>query len=137
MPYVAAHEVVDTAGATLEEVAARHGPPPFRVPLIASPAIRVVLWGWPAGHATVPHRHPRAEELFHVLAGRAVFTFAGEPERTAGPGTVLVAPRGVAHAIRVAGDEPLLMLIAVAPNEDAPDETIAPDGTIKPADLTG
>ena len=131
MPHVAAHEVAETAGATLEEIAARHGPPPFRVPLIASPAIRVVLWGWQPGHVTVPHRHPRAEEMFHVLAGRAVFAFAGEPDRTVGPGTVLVAPRGVAHAIRVLGDEPFVMLIAVAPNEDAADETI------EPADLAG
>jgi quercetin dioxygenase-like cupin family protein len=126
MPHVAADEVVETAGATLEELAARHGPPPFRVPLVASPAIRVVLWGWAPGHVTVPHKHPRAEEVFHVLAGRAVFTLAGMPERTVGPGSVLVAPRGVAHAIRVVGDEPFLMLIAVAPNENAPDETIEP-----------
>jgi quercetin dioxygenase-like cupin family protein len=124
MPYVAGDEVIAPQGATLEEVAARHGPPPFRVPLSASPEIRVVLCGWPAGHATVPHRHPRAEEVFHVLAGRAGFRFAGDPERTAGPGSLLVAPRGVAHAIRVVGDEPLLMLVAVAPNEDATDETV-------------
>lgn len=131
MPHVEAHEIIQAEGATLQDLAARHGPPPFRVPLIASPAIRVVLWGWPAGHATVPHRHPRAEEMFHVLAGHAVFAFAGQPERTVGPGEVLVAPRGVAHAIRVVGKEPFLMLIAVAPNEDAPDETI------EPADLSG
>jgi quercetin dioxygenase-like cupin family protein len=126
MPHVAAHEVVDPAGATLDEVADRYGPPPFRVPLIASPAIRVVLWGWPPGFVSVPHRHPRAEEMFHVLRGRAAFTFAGEPERTLGPGSLLVAPRGVAHQIRVVGDEPFVMLIAVAPNEDASDETIEP-----------
>lgn len=131
MPHVAAHEVVETAGATLDELATRHGPVPFRVPLVASPAIRVVLWGWAPGHVTVPHRHPRAEEVFHVLAGRAVFTLAGAPERTVGPGSLLVAPRGVAHAIRVVGDAPFLMLIAVAPNEDAPDETT------EPADLSG
>ena len=126
MPYVAEDEVVATTGATLDELAVRHGPPPFRVPLAATPALRVVLCGWPAGHETVPHRHPRAEELFHVIAGRAVFTFACEPERTAGPGSVIVALRGVGHAIRVVGDEPLLMLIVVAPNEDVPDETIEP-----------
>jgi quercetin dioxygenase-like cupin family protein len=126
MPHVTAAEVADAAGITLQELASRHGPPPFRVPLVASAAIRVVLWGWPAGHVTVPHVHPRAEEMFHVLAGRAVFSFAGQPDRTVGAGEVLVAPRGVAHAIRVTGDDPFLMLIAVAPNEDAPDETIEP-----------
>ena len=131
MPHVATDEITETAGATLDELVARHGPPPFRVPLIASPAIRVVLWGWLPGHVSVPHAHPRAEEMFHVLSGVAVFTFAGEPDRTVGRGTVVVAPRGVAHAIRVVGDDPFVMLIAVAPNEDAADETI------EPADLAG
>ncbi|MCJ7711283.1 MAG: cupin domain-containing protein, partial [Chloroflexi bacterium] len=98
----------------------------------ASPAIRVVLWGWPVGYSTVPHRHPRAEEMFHVLRGHAVFTFAGEADRTAGPGSLLVAPRGVAHAIRVIGDEPFVMLIAVAPNEDSDDETIEPSELPRP-----
>ncbi len=64
--------------------------------------------------------------MFHVVHGRAVFTFDGEPEQTVGPGSVLVAPRGVAHAIRVVGDKPFLMVIAVAPNEDEADETIEP-----------
>ena len=124
MPYVAEHEVIAPDGATLDEITARMGPPPWRVPLIASPALRAVLWSWPAAYVSVPHAHPRAEEMFHVLAGQATFAFAGEPDRTAGPGAVLVARRGVEHAIRVIGDEAFVMLIVVAPNEDAPDETI-------------
>ncbi len=124
MPYVAAHEVVAPNGATLEDVAARMGPPPWRVALVASPALRAVLWSWPPAYVTVPHTHPRAEEVFHVLAGQATFTFAGEPDRTVGPGAVLLARRGVEHQIRVAGDEAFVMLIVVAPNEDAPDETV-------------
>ncbi len=115
MPYVAEHEVVAPDGANLEEIAARKGPPPWRVALIASPALRVVLWSWPAAYVTVPHTHPRAEEMFHVLAGQATFAFAGEPERTVGPGAVLVARRGLEHEIRVGGDEAFVMLIVVAP----------------------
>jgi quercetin dioxygenase-like cupin family protein len=124
MPYVAEHEVVAPDGATLQEIAARMGRPPWRVPLVASPALRAVLWSWPASYVTVPHVHPRAEEMFHVLAGRATFAFAGEPDRTVGPGATLVARRGVEHEIRVVGDEAFVMLIVVAPNEDAPDETV-------------
>ena len=60
MPYVAAHEVVAPNGATLEDVAARMGPPPWRVALVASPALRAVLWSWPPAYVTVPHTHPRA-----------------------------------------------------------------------------
>ncbi len=124
MPYVAAHEVIAPDGATLGDLAARMGPPPWRVALVASPALRAVLWSWPPAHVTVPHTHPRAEEVFHVLAGQATFAFAGEPDRTVGPGAVLLARRGVEHQIRVAGDEAFVMLIVVAPNEDAPDETV-------------
>ena len=125
MPYVAPHDVVAAAdGQALLEIAASLGPPPWRRPLAASPALRAVLWGWPAGFETVPHVHPRAEELFHVLAGRATFAFAGAPERTLGPGEVLVAPRGVEHAIRVLEGDPFVMLIVLAPNEDVPDETV-------------
>jgi quercetin dioxygenase-like cupin family protein len=124
MPYVSENEVVAPDGAALAEIAARLGPPPWRQPLAASPALRVVLWSWPAGFVTVPHRHPRAEELFHVLAGRASFGFEGEPERIVGPGGMLVAPRGVEHVIRVLDGDLFVLLIVVAPNEDAPDETI-------------
>ena len=116
------------------EIAARLGAPPWRRPLAASPALRVVLWGWQAGFVTLPHVHPRAEELFHVLAGRASFGFAGQPDRVAGPGELLVAPRGVEHVIRVLDGDPFVMLIVVAPNEDAPDETIEPAGVTAPAD---
>jgi quercetin dioxygenase-like cupin family protein len=124
MPYVADHGAAALAGSTLTEIAERQGPPPWRVPLFASPALRVVLLGWPAGYETVPHRHPRAQEMFHVITGRAAFGFAGEPERTVGSGAVLFAPRAVEHAIRVEGDGKLVMLIVVAPNEDTPDETM-------------
>jgi quercetin dioxygenase-like cupin family protein len=125
MPYVAPHEVAAPAhGQALLEIAAGLGPPPWRRPIAASPAVRAVLWGWPAGFETVPHVHPRAEELFHVLAGRAAFGLEGEMERILGPGEVLVAPRGVEHAIRVLEGDPFVMLIVLAPNEDAPDETI-------------
>lgn len=124
MPYVGPQEVEAPDGATLLELAARLGPAPWRRPVAASPALRAVLWGWPAGFATTPHVHPRAEELFHVLAGRAAFELAGRPERVLGPGEILVAPRGIEHVIRVLEGDPFVMLIVLGPNESAPDETI-------------
>jgi mannose-6-phosphate isomerase-like protein (cupin superfamily) len=102
------------------------GPPPWRKPLVASASTRCVLSEWPAGFVARTHWHPRATETFHILAGRAVFRFANEQEnREVGPGTLLVAPPGVAHTISVPGPDTLLMLVAVTPNEDAPDETVA------------
>lgn len=124
MPYVAPNEVFAAPGGPLESIAAQQGPAPWRQPLAASPALRAVLWGWPAGHVTVPHLHPRAEELFLVVSGQAAFRIEGEPEQVIGPGGFAVAPRGAEHGIRVLEGEPFVMLIVLGPNEDADDETI-------------
>ena len=47
-------------------------------------------------HATVPHVHPRMEETWEVVSGRAGFR-VGEREVEAGPGETVVAPPGVVH----------------------------------------
>lgn len=49
-----------------------------------------------AGHATAPHIHPKMEETWEVLSGRARFLI-GDEELTAEPGDVVVAPPGVPH----------------------------------------
>jgi quercetin dioxygenase-like cupin family protein len=126
VPFVAPGEALDGPLQDLAAIAAEQGPPPWRVCLVGTPGLRVVLLRWPPGHATVLHRHPHAEETFEVLSGRAIFTIGDAPEVEVGPGAFLLAMRGVPHAIRVAGDEPLLLLAAVAPNEDRPDETVEP-----------
>lgn len=124
MPYVAPSEAPNQRDVSLEQVRRDCGPPPWRKPLIATPALRVVLWAREPGFRTVPHVHPRAEEVFYVLEGRAGFTFGDEAERIVGPGALLLAPRTVWHTIRVVGDEPLIMMVVLGPNEDAHDETV-------------
>jgi quercetin dioxygenase-like cupin family protein len=100
---------------------------PWRLALVGTAGLRLTYHGFPAGFSTVPHRHPHAEEIFTVLSGRALFTIGDEPEREVGPGELVLALRGVRHLIRVAeGAGPMIMLAAVAPNEDRPDETIEP-----------
>jgi mannose-6-phosphate isomerase-like protein (cupin superfamily) len=47
-------------------------------------------------HATMPHIHPRMEETWEVLSGRAGFLI-GDREHEAGPGETVVAPAGVVH----------------------------------------
>jgi quercetin dioxygenase-like cupin family protein len=126
MPFVASGEALGRAFTDLESLAAEQGPPPWRVCLVGTPGLRVVLLCWPAGFATVPHRHPHAEETFEVVRGQAAFRMGDEPERIVGPGAFVLAARGVPHAIRVPDGEPLLLLAAVAPNEDRPDETVEP-----------
>jgi mannose-6-phosphate isomerase-like protein (cupin superfamily) len=101
------------------------GAPPWRKPLVGTGATRWALIEWPAGYGAAPHWHPRADEVFYVLRGRAVFRFGDEAAgRVAEAGTLLLAPRGLRHGIEVPGPESLLLLVSVAPNEDAPDETL-------------
>jgi mannose-6-phosphate isomerase-like protein (cupin superfamily) len=124
MPFVAVGEGLDLPFGDLEKLAREAGPPPWRVCLVGTAALRVVLLCWPPGYATVPHAHPRAEEIFLVVSGRAAFEIGDEPELQAGPGDFVLAKRGFRHAIRVPPGQVLTLLAAVAPNEDSVDETI-------------
>ena len=127
MPFVSAAEALNQAFVDLGETARESGEPPWRRCLVGTPGLRVVLLCWPPGFSTVPHVHPAAEEIFSVVRGRALFTIGDEPEREVGQGSFLLAERGTRHLIRVPDDgEPLLLLAAVAPNEDGAEETIEP-----------
>ncbi len=141
MPYVAPDEALQLRRVNLAELQTRQGPPPWRVPIAGSGGLRAVVLAWEPGHVEVPHRHPRADELFHVLSGRALFRFGAGPEIEAGPGDVLFSGRGEEHVIRLLGDEPVYLLIVVAPNEDLPDETIeaelAPGQSLRPGSPVG
>jgi len=126
MPHVAEGEALNRPFLDLDAVARGLGPPPWRECLVGTPGLRVVLLHWPAGFATVPHVHAAADEVFQVLRGRAFFAIGNVREREVGPGEFMFARRGVRHSIGVSGDEPLMLLTAVAPNDDRPDETIEP-----------
>jgi mannose-6-phosphate isomerase-like protein (cupin superfamily) len=127
VPFVPAADALNAASVDLDRIARESGEPPWRRCLVGTPGLRVVLLSWPAGYSTTPHVHPAAEEVFSIVRGRALFTIGGDPEREVGPGSFLLAARGVRHAIRVPeGHEPLLLLAAVAPNEDRAEETIEP-----------
>jgi mannose-6-phosphate isomerase-like protein (cupin superfamily) len=125
MPYVAPEEIASSGLIDLAAIGREMGAPPWRRPLVASGTTRWVLWAMPAGFQQPAHQHPRADEVFHVLEGHASFRFGeGRDHVAAGPGTILFAPRGVAHEIAVPGPETVIFIASVAPNEDAADETV-------------
>jgi mannose-6-phosphate isomerase-like protein (cupin superfamily) len=125
VPFVSHTEALNQAFLDTEAIVRASGEPPWRRCLVGTPGLRVVLLCWPPGFSSVLHVHPAAEEIFSIVAGRALFTIGDEPEREVGPGAFLLAGRGVSHLIRVPeGGEPLLLLAAVAPNEDWAEETI-------------
>ena len=122
MPFVPEAEALNVPIAAREA-----GEMPWRVALVGTSGLRLTYHGFPPGFSTIPHRHPHAEEFFKVLRGTALFTIGDEPEREVGQDGLVLALRGVRHRIRVAADAgPMIMLAAVAPNEDRPDETIEP-----------
>ena len=66
------------------------------------------------GDSTPLHTHAAAEEAFYVLSGRALAWVDGA-ENEVGPGTFLLVPRGVPHALKRLGDEPVRMLTLISP----------------------
>ena len=126
MPHVADNEAINLPFLGMDALSGEMGPPPWRACLVGTAGLRVVLLHWPPGYATIPHFHPDAEEVFQVVRGRACFTIGEAPEREVGPGTIVLATRGIRHAIRVPDGGPVLLLAAVAPNEGRPNETIEP-----------
>ncbi|HJN39733.1 MAG TPA: cupin domain-containing protein [Chloroflexota bacterium] len=121
MPYAdpasANNRLEDAVGAAT----ARHGDGKWREILTATVRHRSVLLHWPPGSSDPMHVHPEGEEIFVIHEGRAEFDFGEGDRRTVGPGSVLYAPTGQAHAIKVVGDEALLMMCFMSINE--PDDT--------------
>lgn len=73
-----------------------------------------------------PHVHTREDEHFYVLEGTVEF-LDRERTVTAGPGSLLVLPRGHLHGFWNASDEPARLLLVVSPGEFASffDEVVA------------
>ena len=124
MPFVSSVEALNLAHVRLPELLADLGAAPWRKPLVGTDRVRGVLMFTPPGTSMAAHLHPHADETFHVLSGRAGFIFDGGEEHVAGAGSVLFAPRGVRHAVRVLDEEPLLWIAFITPNEDVTDEQV-------------
>ena len=62
-----------------------------------------------AGAWTVPHVHRALDEFFYVVDGDFVFT-CGDEEYSAGPGALVMVPRGTAHVFSAVTDGTVLVL---------------------------
>lgn len=124
MPYDPPGSAMNLSAVDLAELGRTRGPAPWRIPLVATEHLRVVLLNMTAGTQTVPHYHPRAEEVFQVVHGTVGLTIGHEAEHLVGPGAVLFAKHGVTHGIRIPGPDSAVLMCIVTPNEDAPDEQV-------------
>lgn len=68
---------------------------------------------YPANYVVPRHVHHREDEIFWVLEGTMIVQ-VGDDAFTAGPGSMVFAPRGVPHRY-LAGPDPVRYLIAYTP----------------------
>ena len=61
-----------------------------------------------------PHLHTREDETFYVVEGELEFVVGGRTI-SAGAGSVVHGPRGVAHGFRNVGSAPSTMAVIIAP----------------------
>jgi mannose-6-phosphate isomerase-like protein (cupin superfamily) len=65
------------------------------------------------------HAHDNSDKVYYVLEGAGRFT-VGDEERDLPRGHAVLAPAGVSHGVRNAFDEPLTLLVAMAPKPTRP-----------------
>ena len=68
----------------------------------------------PAGARSLPHRHARSEEIYHITAGHGRMMLAGDWFDIA-PGDTVVIPPGTEHGLDNTGDATLVVLCACSP----------------------
>ena len=77
------------------------------------------------GQSTEAHRHPRAEEIYYVLAGTGAMRIGGET-RQVGPGDGIAIPPGSPHQLRNCGTDDLVFLCCCAPAYEHEDTHMLP-----------
>jgi putative monooxygenase len=69
---------------------------------------------FPGGTQAAPHTHADEEEIIYILSGMGT-AIAGEQEIVLAPGVAVFIPPGLAHQIRVDGQEPLKLVTLFSP----------------------
>lgn len=69
---------------------------------------------FPAGTLAASHVHEVEEEIIYILSGSGAIIADGQEERLE-PGVAIYIPPGLAHQIRVNGDEPLKLVTLFSP----------------------
>jgi quercetin dioxygenase-like cupin family protein len=77
-------------------------------------AVSLVECTLPAGRGAPLHTHRREDETFHVVEGEVAFSVGGQAIH-AQPGSVVFAPRGVAHGFHNVGAGAARLLCAAMP----------------------
>ena len=79
----------------------------------------------PPGLATEAHYHPRAEEIYYILAGAGEIVVGADLRRVV-PGDGIAIPPGAPHQIRNDGVSDLVFLCCCAPAYEHDDTVMIP-----------
>jgi len=123
MPYVAREDANNKLIETIEEIKARSLSLQWRERVLATGRFRLLVLCWPSGFSHPTHYHPRADEIWYIYEGKLKVSFNEGPTLVAEPGSILFAEKGTTHDMISVGEDPLVMLVFVAPNE--PDDEVS------------
>ncbi len=85
-----------------------------KVSLFESDRFFVDLYCLKPGQAQQVHSHVGSDKVYYILSGRATVCLGAEQQELA-PGQAVLAPAGEEHGVRNAGEEPLTLLVFMAP----------------------
>ena len=85
-----------------------------RKKLISSENLVAELVCYEPGQSTVPHLHPRQDEIFYVIEGKGTIVI-GEEEVPVSAGSVVYGPLGVRHGIRADAGGRLALIFIKGP----------------------
>ena len=123
--------------ASLDEVIARHGEPPWSERLVLTDRVQGVFIYQAPGQGNRRHYHHGEDELWVILKGRLRWTFDDEVVDVQ-PGDVVFCRRGRWHQIEVIGDEPAVRFAVARPDIVHLYEPIAdPETAVDPAEVPG
>lgn len=104
--------------------------------LLVTPEMRSrIMRMEPGGEFNSRHSHDLGIEVFLILQGKAEFEIEGETEIVE-PGQLCFARVDEAHAVRVIGDEPVIMYLSVTPHILPTHTGRTQDGEAKPINFS-
>ncbi len=89
-----------------------------KVNLFDTPRMFCDLYCFNPGQAQKPHAHANEDKLYYVIEGRGTFR-VGTEEREIPEKGVVLAPAGMEHAVWNNSDQPLVLLVMMAPKPSA------------------
>lgn len=98
------------ASQAIEELKARHGPPPWAVPLVRTDRYVITVICQAPGHQNDWHYH-LSDECWSIYEGELVWTLEGQPEPIhVRAGDWILAPANTFHLIEVLGQQPSIRI---------------------------